>query len=77
MVRLNRGYPSNATTGAAVRLNSSRAPQGMLQQDGHYFVFPFLDQDRGETQYPVITVAAGQRVGGRHTHMVYACEREP
>jgi len=42
----------------------------MLQQHGHYFTFAFLDQERGEIEYPYIPVAAGQRIAGRHGHVV-------
>ena len=44
----------------------------MLQQHGHYVVFVFLNQEGGETEYPFKPVAAGERISGRHTHVVQA-----
>ena len=47
----------------------------MLQQHGHYLAFAFLDQESGEIEYPYIPVAASQRIGGRHSNVVYASQR--
>src|ERR1700737_265031 len=49
----------------------------MLQQHGHYLAFAFLDQESGEIEYPYIPVAASQRIGGRHSDVVYASQRGP
>src|ERR1700756_2732553 len=76
MVRPNHAYPPDATTGAAARLNSSRAPHGCCSSTVTTSTFPFPDQHGGETEYKFIPVAAGQRVGGWHTHMVYAGQRK-